>query len=119
VKTGENLSEPLTDAEWLKNLKELEDLSAGDVIAPDLAHLTYAVCTDGVDACGWGGWLLEAAWTGTEAVFSNGVPAVTNQICPRCQKTLFRTLAQHRFGRLPETAAPGSAPSDTSDAIQT
>ena len=103
------MSEPLTDAEWLKKLKELEDLSAADVIAPDFALLTFAVCTLGVDACGWGGWLLEAAWR-TEAEFSP-VPAVTNQICPQCQKTLFRTLAQHRFVRLPD-----QAPKDTSEA---
>ena len=109
------MSEPLTDAEWLKKLKELEDLSAADVIAPDFALLTFAVCTDGVDACGWGGWLLEAARTGTEAVFSNRVPAVTNQICPNCQKTLFRTLAQHHFGRLPDAAAPDSGPRDMPD----
>ena len=102
------MTEPLTDEEWLHKLKELEDISITDVQPPDSAFLTFAVCTDGVDACGWGSWLLEAAFaaTGDPRFFRSGsfvVPAVTSQICPRCGKVLFRTLAQHRFNRSTET----------------
>ncbi|MCU7935437.1 MAG: hypothetical protein KZQ99_11225 [Candidatus Thiodiazotropha sp. (ex Dulcina madagascariensis)] len=67
-------------------LKHLTNIESGDVVSPDEVWLVYAVCAYEDDACGWGGWILEAAKKKGKQLASN-----TSQKCPACGRTLFRT----------------------------
>jgi hypothetical protein len=57
------------------------------------------------DACGWGGWILEALYkkTGEHHATGTGDEALSmadeDQICPQCGRTLFRTSASIRMER--------------------
>lgn len=87
----------------IRKFKKLRDLSFDDVRLPDEVCITYAVCDEG---CGWCGWMLECAsekptkkneayhkrinsWKGLHDQWV--LSACTEQICPRCGKTTFRT----------------------------
>jgi hypothetical protein len=85
-----------------RKLKHLIELELKDVETPDYVWLTYAVCAVEKDACGWGGWMIEAAFkkTGTKHPTGTGdkvLSAVMDQVCPRCGKTTFRTAASLRL----------------------
>jgi len=83
--------------------KKLIETDLKDVEAPDYIWLNYAVCACDTDSCGWGGWIIEAAYkilgekefpTGTGDSLLN---ADYRQVCPRCGKGLFRTGASVRY----------------------
>lgn len=85
-----------------RKFENLLDIDCVDVAAPDYVWLVYAACALSHDACGWGGWMIEAA-------FQNGdgghptttgdalLPAQDQQICPRCRRATFRTGASIRL----------------------
>ena len=81
----------------------LEDLTPDRLVIPDSVVFTYAVCSVEKDACGWGGWLLEAAFVNSDSEQSKPwggkepLPAVTHQICPRCGRGLYRTDSAQFF----------------------
>jgi hypothetical protein len=81
-----------------RKFKKLLEIELDDVIAPDEAWLTYAVCAVEQDSCGWGGWMLEAAIAKPEKDDHFMVlPAVDEQLCPKCGRATFRTGASLRF----------------------
>jgi predicted RNA-binding Zn-ribbon protein involved in translation (DUF1610 family) len=69
---------------------------------PSYAIITLAVCATTTSGCGWRGWMLEGAFrvTGTKENSGTGdkvVPSQTDQICPNCGKTTYRTIISRRF----------------------
>lgn len=83
--------------------RELTELTLEEIDAPDYAWLTYAVCALTDDACGWGGWIIESAFKKTGERHATGTgdkllsTADSEQRCPRCGGTLFRTNASLRM----------------------
>ena len=85
-----------------RKFKHLIEIKLQDVEVPDYVWLTYAVCACEPDACGWGGWMIEAAFkkTGTKHPTGTGdkvLSAMMDQVCPRCGKPTFRTGASIRM----------------------
>lgn len=90
-----------------RKFKHLLEIELSDVEPPDYASLVFCVCACEVDACGWSGWLLEAAfkadgkthdsWTGDRVLSSD-----SSFRCPRCARPLYRTGASVRV----ETVGP-------------
>ena len=85
-----------------RRFQHLIEAELADVEGPDYVWLTYAVCAVSSDACGWGGWMIEAAFgrTGERHPTATGdklVSAVDNQMCPRCGRQTYRTGASLRF----------------------
>jgi hypothetical protein len=81
-----------------RKFKKLIETELKDIEIPDYVWLTYAVCARENDSCGWGGWMIEAAFKETRKEHPTGtadktLSAVTDQVCPRCGKTTFRTAA--------------------------
>ena len=80
-----------------EELTRLEDLTVCDVKPPDYVVITFAVCTVGENACGWGGWMLEGTFATSIAksgILANGddpLSSLTLQICPNCGGETFRT----------------------------
>ena len=79
----------------LKFKKRLE-LKKADVVLPNAAWVTYAVCGCEKDACGWEGWILESVRRQVGAK-KQELSIDSRQLCPRCGKVLFRTSASLRF----------------------
>jgi hypothetical protein len=83
--------------------RDLLELTLTDVETPDYAWMTYAVCALTNDACGWGGWIIEAVFKETSEHHATGtgdklLPSADDmQTCPRCGRTLFRTSASIRM----------------------
>lgn len=85
-----------------RKFQGLLEIERGDVPTPDYVWLVYAVCACFDDACGWGGWMIEAAFQGGGGGHptSTGdalLPAVDQQVCPRCGREMFRTGASVRM----------------------
>jgi hypothetical protein len=85
-----------------RTFKHLLEIELKDVGVPDYMWITYAVCATERDSCGWTGWMIEAAFkkTGTKHPTGTGdkvLPAVMDQVCPRCGRTTFRTAASIRM----------------------
>lgn len=85
-----------------RKFQELLEIERGDVPIPDYVWLVYAVCAVSQDACGWGGWMIEAAFQGGggDHPTSTGdklLPALDQQVCPRCGRETFRTGASVRM----------------------
>lgn len=85
-----------------RKFKHLLELESNDVETPDYVRLTYAVCACEKDSCGWGGWMIEAAFKRTEEKHPNAsgdkvLSAMMDQVCPRCGKVTFRTAASVRM----------------------
>jgi len=104
--------------------RTLENLTADEVEPPDFCTLTFAVCSSVPSGCGWGGWLLEAAykaptdfldpetslslewpkefrskfWDENETDYKM-LPAQTQQICPSCGQATFRTEVRYVMRR--------------------
>jgi hypothetical protein len=85
------------------DIKSLTNTSFLNVEKPDYVCLTYAVCRIGKESCGWGGWIIEAAFkinknkrsntvTGDKLVLSD-----STQRCPVCGKMLFRTDVSGKY----------------------
>jgi hypothetical protein len=55
-----------------RKFKHLIELELKDVETPDYVWLAYAVCAVEKDACGWGGWMIEAAFKKTGAKHPTG-----------------------------------------------
>lgn len=89
--------------EFLKKFKKLINLKKEEVEIPDYIWLTYAVCVVEDDACGWGGWMLEAAFKKkkpkekTDDFDDRVLSAQDEQICPVCGKETFRTEVSVRY----------------------
>ena len=69
---------------------------------PDYVWLAFAVCVMEQKACGWTGWIIEAAFlkvpeTERTDHQDRPIPAADNQRCPPCGMTLFRTGVERRF----------------------
>jgi len=86
-----------------RKFKHLLEIELDDVEAPDYVFITYAVCACEKDSCGWGGWMIEAAFKETEEEYPSGtgdkvLPSMDDrQICPQCGKVTFRTAAKVRL----------------------
>jgi len=85
-----------------RKFKHLIEIKLKDVEVPDYVWLTYAVCAVKKDSCGWGGWMIEAAFKKTGERHPTGtgdklLPAMMDQFCPRCGRDLFRTAASVRM----------------------
>jgi hypothetical protein len=81
-----------------KKFKKLLEIQKEDIDNPDYIFLTYAVCAMEADSCGWGGWLIEAAYQKSDKKYptSTGdklLPTCYCDDCPKCGKPLFRTDA--------------------------
>lgn len=81
--------------------KPLLELELHDVERPDYVWLAYAVCGCELDACGWNGWIISAAFQRTDEIYPSKpghklLPSQGNH-CPRCGRVLFETAAQLRF----------------------
>ncbi len=85
-----------------RKFQRLLEIKRHDVSALDYVWLVYAVCAVSENACGWGGWMIEAAFHVGDGTYptSTGdalVPAQDQQICPRCGQETFRTGASIRM----------------------
>jgi len=81
-----------------KKFKHLIETKLQDVEVPDYIWLTYAVCAMERESCGWAGWMIEVAYKKTEEKYPTRtgekvLPAMMDQVCPRCGRTTFRTAA--------------------------
>jgi hypothetical protein len=77
--------------------RHLLELTAADLEMPDYLWLTYAVCAVTAEGCGWGGWMIEAAFyrDGQKHPTGTGdrlLSAVDEQVCPRCGRETFSTV---------------------------
>lgn len=83
----------------LRKFKKLHEIELKDVDVPDYVVVTYAVCAIEDDACGWGGWMIEAAFQNDNGRKHKSItgdrvlPGAYAQICPICGKETFRTAA--------------------------
>lgn len=73
--------------------KTILELTKKDVDIPQHAWLVYAVCGCEDDSCGWEGWILESV-TKTDQDEMTKLNCDHHQICPKCEKTMFRTNTQ-------------------------
>ncbi len=93
-----------------RKFKSLLESELKDEVIPDYVWLTYAVCATDKDACGWAGWLIEAAFKKHEHQRTAGdedkLLNVVEQVCPRCGKQLFRTVASVRYEPSKDQTAP-------------
>jgi len=79
-----------------RKFRSLIEASPDSVEAPDYVWLVYAVCACTPDACGWGGWMIEAAFKQSSVRHPTGtgdrlLSAVDEQRCPRCGRETYRT----------------------------
>jgi hypothetical protein len=77
-----------------KTASKLRDTEEDSVDWPSHVTISHAVCAADSSGCGWAGFLLEGAFKrklGEESSFETYLPAITNQICPNCAGTVFRT----------------------------
>ena len=63
---------------------------------PDYVIVSHAVCAVDETGCGWSDFLLEGAFQRDGDIHNSGtgdlvVPAITNQVCPNCGGTVYRT----------------------------
>ena len=94
-----------------RKYQHLIEIGLGGVDAPDYVWLTYAVCAVTAEGCGWGGWMIEAALRhdGEKHPTSIGdrlLPAVDDQICPRCGRETYRTGATIRLVPSADQSSP-------------
>lgn len=95
-----------------KKFKHLIEIELKDVEVPDYVWLIYAVCAMEKSSCGWGGWMIEAAFKKTGEKYPTGtgdkvLSAVMDQVCPRCGRTTFGTAALVRMVPSQDQTQPG------------
>ena len=81
-----------------KKFKKLIEIQKNDIDNPDYIFLTYAVCAVQADSCGWGGWVIEAAYQKSDKKYQTStgdklLPTCYCDVCPKCGNQLFRTDA--------------------------
>jgi hypothetical protein len=76
-----------------KKFKNKLELTKADLKIPDEAWLVYAVCGCDDDSCGWEGWMIESA-SQTNHDPKKQLNCMNEQVCPNCNKMLFRTDSQ-------------------------
>ena len=79
-----------------EKFRELLETQPDAVTKPSHVWVTYAVCATEDASCGWGGWMLEAAFAG-ESSERRTLASASEQQCPRCGRETFRTAASFRF----------------------
>lgn len=94
-----------------RKFQHLLELELEEVDAPDYIWLVYAVCAVTPEGCGWGGWMIEAAFKRTDENHPTGtgdrlVPASDHQTCPRCGRETYRTGAALRMVPSDEQTPP-------------
>jgi hypothetical protein len=94
-----------------RKFQHLLEIELGDVETPDYVWLVYAVCAVTAEGCGWGGWMIEGAFQRSEERHPTGtgdrlLPAMDEQVCPRCGRETFRTGTQIRFEPSPDQSQP-------------
>ena len=72
-----------------RKFKRLIETESHQVVHPDYVLVTWAVCACTGGACGWGAWMLEAAFQCEKA--DHPLPSKSDQVCPNCGGDLFRT----------------------------
>ena len=85
-----------------RKFRHLIELELEDVEPPDYVWLVYAVCAVRSEGCGWGGWMIEAAFkrTGERHPTVTGdklLSSMDEQTCPRCGGETYRTGAALRL----------------------
>jgi hypothetical protein len=80
-----------------RKFRHLLELTAEQVEMPDYLWLSYAVCAVTSEGCGWGGWMIEAAFRRDGQKHPTGtgdrlVSAADEQDCPECGRETFRTV---------------------------
>ena len=95
-----------------REFRHLIETELKNVEVPDYVWMTYAVCATQKDSCGWGDWMIEAAFKRTGSKHPTGtgdkvLPAVMDQVCPRCSRTTFRTAASIRMAASEDQTEPG------------
>src|SRR5437762_656207 len=94
-----------------RKFRRLLEIERGDVEEPDYVWLAYAVCALSPEACGWGGWTIEAAFKETAerhatATGDRALPAAQDQLCPNCGGDTFRTGAVLRLAPSADQTPP-------------
>jgi len=94
-----------------RKFRHLIELTETDVPRPDYVWLSYAVCAVEQESCGWGGWMIEAAYERTAERHPTGtgdrlLPAVDEQRCPRCGRETYRTGVTQRLEPADDQAPP-------------
>jgi hypothetical protein len=79
-----------------KEAKALREIDLDAVSWPDRVVVSHSVCALDSAGCGWSGFLLEGAYRKDELAQNIGtsdrfVPSISNQICPSCGGTVYRT----------------------------
>lgn len=88
------------NAEFDARLEALENQP--DPPVPDYVQLTLSLCPTNSAKCGWTGWLLEAAFRRCPEALKTStgdelMSAITNQTCPRCGETVYRSSVTKTF----------------------
>lgn len=94
-----------------RKFQHLIELPDAQVPRPDYVWLAYAVCATEAESCGWGGWMIEAAFQRTGARHATGtgdrlLPAADDQRCPRCGRATYRTGVAQRLEPSADQAPP-------------
>ena len=94
-----------------RKFRSLLEIERGDMSAPDYVWLVYAVCAISEQSCGWGGWMIDAAFRKSDGgrLTSTGdalIPAQDSQVCPRCGLETFRTGASVRMAASEDQTPP-------------
>jgi hypothetical protein len=79
-----------------RKFKTRLELECSDVVLPNMVWVTYMVCGCVPKACGWEGWMLEAAIR-KRGSKKQQLCMDSSQKCPVCARIMFRTAASLRF----------------------
>ena len=95
--------------------RHLLELTDEQVEKPDYLWLSYAVCAVTAEGCGWGGWMIEAAFRRDGRKHPTGtgdrlVSAANEQVCPECGGDTFRTGVQLRVEPSADQSKAGLRP---------
>jgi hypothetical protein len=96
-----------------RKFQKLVEVDSEAVDQPDYVWLAYSACVMSPEACGWTGWVLEAAYQNTQQRHPTGtgdklLSTADEQQCPRCGRSLFRTGVAARLERSENQAPPQS-----------